>query len=177
VALWSCVHSGRDHLVVVVHLLAARVAAMSDITKCAGYIEKDRPPVSRTLCGWQTAGIKKAVAFGSAYLPVGGMRLRTKSLAHGSGASRCQLHVAIESSFRNMRACAASALESATSPTEFCWKIQDRTRDSYHAQLSVLWYREAHLRRVGRWCENLSVDEEAAITPLLLPLLRRWGYE
>jgi hypothetical protein len=100
VALWSCVHSGRDHLVVVVHLLAARVAAMSDITKCAGYIEKDRPPVSRTLCGRQTAGIKKAVAFGSVYLPVGGMRLRTKSLVHGSGASRCQLQVTTESSFR-----------------------------------------------------------------------------
>jgi hypothetical protein len=53
VALWSCVHSGRDHLVVVVHLLAARVAAMSDITKCVGYIEKDRPAVPRTLCGLQ----------------------------------------------------------------------------------------------------------------------------
>jgi hypothetical protein len=45
VALWSRVHKCRDCLVVVVHLLAARMAAMSDITKCAGYIEKNRLPV------------------------------------------------------------------------------------------------------------------------------------
>jgi hypothetical protein len=48
VALWSRVHSGRERLVVVVHLLAARMAAMSDITKCAGYIEKDKSPRSPT---------------------------------------------------------------------------------------------------------------------------------
>jgi hypothetical protein len=46
VALWSRMHECRDRLAVVGRLLAARVTAMSDITKCAGYIERDKSPRS-----------------------------------------------------------------------------------------------------------------------------------
>jgi len=59
---------------------------------------------------------------------------------------------------------------------EFCDKIQDTTLNSYHAQHQVRWYRDDHRRRVGRWRENLSEEEQGIINHLLAPLLIRLGY-
>jgi len=59
----------------------------------------------------------------------------------------------------------------------FCDKIQDSTRGSYHARHQTLWYREDHQRRVGRWRENLTGEEQQAVIDVLRPLLQRLGYE
>jgi len=59
----------------------------------------------------------------------------------------------------------------------FCEKIQDGTRGSYHARHQTLWYREDHQRRVGRWRENLTREEQRAVIDALRPLLHRLGYE
>jgi hypothetical protein len=61
--------------------------------------------------------------------------------------------------------------------TAFCDKIQDHTQDSYHAQHQITWYSDNHRRRIGRWQENMSPEEQLRISTLLSPLLKRLGYE
>lgn len=59
---------------------------------------------------------------------------------------------------------------------EFCDRIQDSTQDSYHADRQVKWYREDHAHRIGRWRENMTIQEQETVSHLLGPLLRRLGY-
>ena len=58
----------------------------------------------------------------------------------------------------------------------FYAKIADVTEGSYQAERQVKWYRSDHTRRVGRWRENMTVDEQRTLNQLLGPLLRRLGY-
>jgi hypothetical protein len=59
----------------------------------------------------------------------------------------------------------------------FCNKIQDSTRDSYHAQHQEKWYRDDHRRRVGRWRENLSETQQETVNNLVAGLLSQLDYE
>jgi hypothetical protein len=68
-------------------------------------------------------------------------------------------------------------LDSAPAVREFCGKIQNATAGAYHAQQQRQWYRDDHHRRVGRWRENLSAEEQRLINEQLGELLRRLGYE
>ena len=58
---------------------------------------------------------------------------------------------------------------------EFCCRIQDRTAGSYHAANQVAWYRDDHSRRIGRYRENLSAEEQRQIERELSPLLLQLG--
>ncbi len=58
----------------------------------------------------------------------------------------------------------------------FCDKIQNKTRDSYHAERQEKWFRDDHTVRIGRWRENLADDEAAAVEQIVRPLLVRLGY-
>jgi len=67
-------------------------------------------------------------------------------------------------------------LSMAPAVERFCEKVQDSTGGSYQAEHQVKWYRSDHSRRVGRWRENLSPDEQRTVNELLGPLLRRLDY-
>ena len=60
----------------------------------------------------------------------------------------------------------------------FCDKIQDATRDSYHAAHQAHWYRDDHERRIGRWREFATArpNEMSEVERLLGDTLRRLGY-
>lgn len=69
-------------------------------------------------------------------------------------------------------------LPPAAEMNEFCEKIADRTEGSYAPQgASRNWNRADHDRRVGRWRENLSPDDQATVLRILGPLLARLGYD
>ncbi|MHA1216851.1 MAG: exostosin domain-containing protein, partial [Candidatus Thorarchaeota archaeon] len=67
-------------------------------------------------------------------------------------------------------------LDDAPEVMDFCRRIQDSTSDSYHAQYQVAWYRPDHSRRIGRYRENLTPEEQGVIEEILSPLLVRLGY-
>lgn len=58
----------------------------------------------------------------------------------------------------------------------FCKKIQNVTDRSYHARHQTTWYRDDHRRRIGRWRENMTVDEQRLVEESLRGLLQRLGY-
>lgn len=58
----------------------------------------------------------------------------------------------------------------------FCSRVADETANSYHAGVQDRWYSNDHRRRVGRWRENLTLQEQAKIDTLLAPLLSQLGY-
>jgi hypothetical protein len=55
-------------------------------------------------------------------------------------------------------------------------KIADETAGSYHARRQVRHYVENHRRRVGRFRENLSGEQVAAVEAVCGELLRELGY-
>ena len=59
---------------------------------------------------------------------------------------------------------------------EFCRQIQDSTRDSYHAQYSMAWYRDNHCFRIGRWKENLDATQQELVQEILRNTLGKLGY-
>lgn len=59
---------------------------------------------------------------------------------------------------------------------EFCRKISDKTEGTYQAKGQDRWFRPDHQRRVGRWRDNLSPEEQAAVEEITAPLLKRLGY-
>jgi Sulfotransferase family len=60
---------------------------------------------------------------------------------------------------------------------EFSQKIQNETDGSYHAQHQVLWYRDNHSSRIGRWRENLDETQKLAVNAALHDILVELGYE
>jgi len=58
----------------------------------------------------------------------------------------------------------------------FSRKIQDATAGSYHARRQVRHYVENHRRRVGRFRENLSGEQIAAVEAVSGSVLRELGY-
>ncbi len=61
--------------------------------------------------------------------------------------------------------------------TDFCSNIQDSSSSPYHAQHQIMWYRDDHRTRVGRWRENLTEEQQRMINEILCPLLRGLGYD
>ena len=59
---------------------------------------------------------------------------------------------------------------------DFCTKIQDATDGSYHARHQSMWYRDDHRQRIGRWRENMTLEEQRLVEDSLHGLLRRLGY-
>ncbi len=59
---------------------------------------------------------------------------------------------------------------------EFCRKIQDATEGSYQAKYQTVWSRRDHRRRVGRWRENLTAEQQREIVRILAPTLESLGY-
>lgn len=68
-------------------------------------------------------------------------------------------------------------LPCAPSVREFAQRIQDRTAGSYQARFQTQWYRPDHQVRIGRWRENLTPAQQAAIHSLIGPTLTRLGYD
>lgn len=68
------------------------------------------------------------------------------------------------------------ALDEDPNVVAFASQIQDRTTDSYLAKGQDRWCRDDHSRRVGRWRENISPDEQAEVLRLIGPTLERLGY-
>ena len=60
---------------------------------------------------------------------------------------------------------------------EFCMKIQNATHGSYHAQHQLVWYRNNHSLRIGRWRENLTPDQQQVVQGILEESLRMLGYQ
>lgn len=58
----------------------------------------------------------------------------------------------------------------------FADKIQDRTAGSYHAKGQIAWYRDDHARRVHRYRENMTPEEQEQITEILAAMLKRLSY-
>lgn len=54
--------------------------------------------------------------------------------------------------------------------------IQDKTENSYHARIQNHWYRPDHRRRIGRWRENLTAEEQKTVHDIQEPILRKLGY-
>jgi len=68
-------------------------------------------------------------------------------------------------------------LDNASEVFNFCDKIQDRTVNSYQAQMQDRWYRADHTVRVGRWRENLAAADQVAVETMLDDMLTRLGYQ
>lgn len=60
---------------------------------------------------------------------------------------------------------------------DFCSKIADDTSAPYHAQNQDRWYQNNHQKRIGRWQENLTSEEQHSINEMLNPLLTKLGYK
>lgn len=60
---------------------------------------------------------------------------------------------------------------------EFYDRISNNTSGDYHAKIQYQWYQNNHSVRVGRWRENLTVEEQHQIEEILHPLLVRLGYQ
>ncbi len=58
----------------------------------------------------------------------------------------------------------------------FCKKIQNETEGSYQARHQEIWYRHDHSRRIGRWRDNLTPEEQMIIQRDTGPLLKQLGY-
>ncbi len=67
-------------------------------------------------------------------------------------------------------------LKNHASVKEFCTKIQNSTRDSYHAQSQLTWYRNNHTVRVGRWRQNLNPEQQGIVRKILQETLTRLDY-
>jgi hypothetical protein len=59
---------------------------------------------------------------------------------------------------------------------EFCRNIQNSTEGTYQAKYQTVWSRRDHRRRVGRWRENLTAEQQHDITRILAPTLESLGY-
>jgi hypothetical protein len=61
---------------------------------------------------------------------------------------------------------------------EFCRKVQNRPAGSYQAAHQVMWAREGHSVRVGRWRERARENpaEMARVERIVEDLLPRLGY-
>jgi hypothetical protein len=59
---------------------------------------------------------------------------------------------------------------------DFCKRIQNSTAAAYQARIQTHWSRDDHFERIGRWRENLSIEEQRTINDLLAPLLHRLHY-
>lgn len=68
-------------------------------------------------------------------------------------------------------------LDTVPAVVDFCGKVQNATAGDYHARQQAQWYCDDHDRRVGRWRENLSAEEQRVINDQLGGLLQRLGYE
>ena len=58
----------------------------------------------------------------------------------------------------------------------FSGKIQDETRNSYHAKRQVRHYVEDHSHRIGRYRENLTARQLKEVLAVCGPLLEALGY-
>ena len=54
-------------------------------------------------------------------------------------------------------------LRASPETKEFCGKIQDDIISSYHAQHQERWFTDNHRKRIGRWRENLTEDQQREV--------------
>lgn len=54
--------------------------------------------------------------------------------------------------------------------------IQNETEQSYHALDQLHWYRANHKKRIGRYRENLSAEQQKEVLKLLGGTLNKFGY-
>ena len=96
-------------------------------------------------------------------------------------ADQPHLQVRYEDLVRRPRATARSVmeylrLEWTPSIADFCEYISNDTAGTYQAKHQLHWSRADHRERIGRWRENLTVEEQRTINDMLAPLLDRLGY-
>lgn len=72
--------------------------------------------------------------------------------------------------------CDFLALEPDPAVDAFLLKIQDETRDSYHARRQVRHFVDNHRRRIGRYRENLEPKQLSEIMAVCGELLEELGY-
>lgn len=60
--------------------------------------------------------------------------------------------------------------------TAFEYNIQDSTSAPHHAMNQSAWFRPDHSKRIGRWRQNLSQEEQGMVNEILAPLLNELGY-
>lgn len=91
-----------------------------------------------------------------------------------------------EDMIRDPRATAGSAVRSigvdpatvAAELTTWSRRVQDTDNEDFvEAITSRRHSRADHSHRVGRWRENLTADEVAAVLPIVAPAARRFGYQ
>ena len=68
------------------------------------------------------------------------------------------------------------ALEFDPGVDDFLGKIQDVTRNSYHAKKQVRHFVDNHTRRIGRYAENLSPEQLRDVMTVCGGLLEELGY-
>ena len=56
-------------------------------------------------------------------------------------------------------------------------KIQDEMEGSYVAYHQRRWYKTDHSKRIGRWKENMTEEEQVEVGKILKPVLEYYGYE
>lgn len=55
-------------------------------------------------------------------------------------------------------------------------KVQDEMEGSYVAKNQMRWYKKDHTKRIGRWKENMTEDEQIEVNRILRPVLDYYGY-
>jgi LPS sulfotransferase NodH len=68
-------------------------------------------------------------------------------------------------------------LPPAAAALEFAEKISDATDGLHHAAHQQVWFRNDHVRRTGRWRENLAPEEQETVGRLLHETLKALGYD
>lgn len=59
---------------------------------------------------------------------------------------------------------------------EFSSKVQDTMEGSYVARHQMRWYKNDHSKRIGRWRENMTEEEQEEVNKILKPVLKYYGY-
>lgn len=59
---------------------------------------------------------------------------------------------------------------------EFTNKVQNKMENSYVARHQRRWYKTDHSKRIGRWEENMTKEEQEEVNKILKPVLEHYGY-
>lgn len=67
-------------------------------------------------------------------------------------------------------------LEFAPEAAAYAARLSEAVPGSYHAQGQSRWFRPDHDHRIGRFRQNMTVEQQRATSELLAPMLERLGY-
>lgn len=59
---------------------------------------------------------------------------------------------------------------------DFTNNVQDEMEGSYVARHQRRWYKTDHSKRIGRWKENMTEEEQIEVNNILKPVLEYYGY-